>query len=355
LKSEPTQTTASTDGRPLAAPVRCPLCAHGVERILADHPAYAAPGRFDIYDCGGCDTRFAWPMATSAALYEQIYRVAARLPGYDRYERLRVALPGSDRPLDLLASSEDVYWGVREALKPLLASGRRPKVLEIGSGMGYLTYALHRAGCDVVGIDQSVEAVGQAMATFGPLYRVAPAESLAEAGLGVFDAVISTEVIEHLQDPAGFVRNAAALLLPGGRLILTTPNRELYPRDLAWHTDPAPVHLWWFSKTSLRRIAWSCELQPTFIDFSAFRGRRRGTAVASKPQSLDAAGQPVFRDSALNTVARALMARFPGLAQPIGRIFLARTGRQFARERFGRESLSLCAVLTTDAKAPLDP
>lgn len=352
MKSESTPTSVAADPLSAAVPSRCPLCAHGVERIFADHPAYAAPGRFDVYDCAGCDTRFAWPMTTSAALYEQIYRVAASLPGYDRYERLRAALPDSDRPLDLLADSEDVYWGVREALRPLLASGRRPRVLEIGSGMGYLTYALHRAGCDIVGIDHSVEAIGQATATFGALFRVAPAESLAGSGLGTFDAVISTEVIEHLTDPAGFVRDAAALLAPGGLLVLTTPNRDLYPRDLAWHTDPAPVHLWWLSKTSLRRIAWDCGLQPTFVDFSAFRGRRRGAAVASKPQSLDASGQPVFRDSALNTLARALMARFPRLAQPIGRIFLARTGRQFARERFGRESLSLCAVLCADGAAP---
>lgn len=350
MKSESKQ---DAGGDPTAKPERCRLCGHGVERIFSGHLAYAAPGRFDIYECDGCDTRFAWPLASSAALYEQIYRVAASLPGYDRYERLRIALAGSVRPLDLLAGGEDVYWGVREALKPLLSSGSHPRVLEIGSGMGYLTYALHRQGCDVFGIDHSVEAVRRATSTFGPLYRVAPAESLSEAGLGLFDAVISTEVIEHLEDPAGFVRDAADLLAPGGLLILTTPNRELYPRDLAWHTDPAPVHLWWFSKTSLRRIAWMCGLQPTFIDFSAFRGRRRGPAHASKPQSLDADGQPVFRDSLLNTVARALMARFPSLVHPIGKIFLARTGRQFARERFGRESLSLCVVLTAGAGTSL--
>ena len=347
MNSDPTPTSVPTDA--LAAPVRCPLCAHEVERLLADHPAYAAPGRFDVYDCGGCDTRFAWPMATSAELYEKIYRVAARLPGYDRYERLRATLPGSERPLDLLAASEDVYWGVREAMQPLLAPGRRPRVLEIGSGMGYLTYALHRAGCEVVGIDHSIEAVERATATFGALYRVAPAESLATSGLGMFDAVISTEVIEHLKGPADFVRDAATLLSPAGMLILTTPNKDLYPRHLAWHTDPAPVHLWWFSKTSLRRIAWDCRLQPSFVDFSGFHGRRRGAAVASKPQSLDAAGEPIFRDSALNTLARALMARFPALMHPIARVFLARTGRQFARERFGRESLSLCVVLRADA------
>jgi len=333
----------------------CPLCAHPVERILAGHPAYAAPGRFDVYDCGGCDTRFAWPMVTSSTIYEQIYRVAARLPGYDRYERLRAAVAASDKPLDLLADKEDVYWGVREALRPLLASGRRPRILEIGSGMGYLTFALHRAGCDIVGIDLSTEAVDKATSTFGPLFRVAAAESLAASGLGGFDAVVSTEVIEHLPDPHAFVRDAAKLLAPGGVLVLTTPNMDLYPRNLAWHTDPAPVHLWWFSKTSLRRIAWDCGLQPSFVDYSAHYGRSPAPAVASKPQSLDEAGNLVFRDSAFNTFARALMAHFPRLGPTITKIFLARTGRRFARERFGRESMSMCAVLRADAAAPTRP
>ncbi len=342
----------NTSSKPTAitgTPTHCPLCAHAVARILAGHPAFAAPDRFDVYECGGCDTRFAWPMVTSSTIYEQIYRVAARLRGYDRYERLRSAVAVDKSPLDLLAEREDVYWGVREALRPLLASGRRPRILEIGSGMGYLTFALHRAGCDIVGIDHSGEAVAKATATFGPLFRVAPAESLAASGLGGFDAVVSTEVIEHLQDPQGFVRDAASLLAPGGLLILTTPNMDLYPRDLAWHTDPAPVHLWWFSKTSLRRIAWDCGLQPSFIDFSAHYGRARRAPVASKPQSLDEDGKLVFRDSALNNLAWALMARFPGLAPVITRIFLARTGRRFAGERFGRESLCICAVLCSVA------
>jgi hypothetical protein len=115
------------------------------------------------------------------------------------------------------------------------------------------------------------------------------------------------------------------------------------------------VHLWWFSKTSLRRIAWDCGLQPSFIDYSALYGRSREPAVTSKPQSLDEAGNLNYRDSAFNTFARSLIARFPGLAPLITRIFLARTGRRFARERFGRESLSMCAVLRADATASAAP
>lgn len=38
-----------------------------------------------------------------------------------------------------------------------------------------------------------------------------------------FDAVVSTEVIEHLYDPRSFARNVYHLLRPGGLAILSTP------------------------------------------------------------------------------------------------------------------------------------
>ena len=41
-----------------------------------------------------------------------------------------------------------------------------------------------------------------------------------------FDAVICSEVIEHLENPRSVFRNIAAVLEPGGKLILTMPNQE---------------------------------------------------------------------------------------------------------------------------------
>lgn len=55
----------------------------------------------------------------------------------------------------------------------------------------------------------------------------------------IFDTVVSFETIEHLPDAARFVTECARVLRPGGQLILSTPNRELWsprsPKPLQRH------------------------------------------------------------------------------------------------------------------------
>jgi 2-polyprenyl-6-hydroxyphenyl methylase/3-demethylubiquinone-9 3-methyltransferase len=57
-------------------------------------------------------------------------------------------------------------------------------------------------------------------------YRAAPVETID----GRFDLVTSMEVIEHVADPAAFVKSLAGRLAPGGLLILSTPNATVWSR-----------------------------------------------------------------------------------------------------------------------------
>ena len=223
--------------------------------------------------------------------------------------------------------------------------------MEVGSGFGYLTYALRKSYHDCTGIDISKNAVEKARHDFGEFYEVSDLMDFVDPTGAGYDIVVATELIEHVADPKALVARAASLLKPGGSLLLTTPNKDLYSDRMAWHTDLAPVHLWWFSKTSLRSLGWSAGMAVQFVDFSAFYGGRiKPMRATTKPQTFDCYGQVVYRDSIVNTLARYLLAREPSLFKTIGRMFLRKMAKERTSDTMYRDSLSLCALMRKSAQ-----
>jgi 2-polyprenyl-6-hydroxyphenyl methylase/3-demethylubiquinone-9 3-methyltransferase len=104
-------------------------------------------------------------------------------------------------------------------------------VLDIGCGGGILAESLAALGAAVTAIDPARRNIEVARAHAEKWhreidYQCTSAEELVEGGRQ-FDVVLTMEVIEHVRDIRSFLRNAAALVRPGGMLIAATLNRTL--------------------------------------------------------------------------------------------------------------------------------
>jgi SAM-dependent methyltransferase len=119
------------------------------------------------------------------------------------------------------------YWfrrheAVYAALAPRFA-GRT--VLEAGCGEGYGADLLAAAGAVVLGLDYD-ETTAAYVARRYPRVHTARANLVAlPLGDSRVDAAVSLQVIEHLWDQEGFLRECRRVLRPGGGLAVSTPNR----------------------------------------------------------------------------------------------------------------------------------
>lgn len=132
------------------------------------------------------------------------------------------------------------------------ATARTATVLDIGCGDGTAaaTAAPLLAGHRVVGVDWSQDALKRAHARLPYVVR----GELSDGGLpfadGAADAVLFSEVVEHLVDPDSALDELRRVLRPGGHLMLSTPNLAAWYNRGLLLAGVQPV----FSEVSLRAI-----------------------------------------------------------------------------------------------------
>ena len=105
------------------------------------------------------------------------------------------------------------------------------RIVDVGCGGGILSEAMARRGANVLGIDlsQAVLDVAELHAIESNVaveYRSIAAEELAADRPNAFDLVTCMEMLEHVPDPEATLAALAALVKPGGDIVVSTLNRK---------------------------------------------------------------------------------------------------------------------------------
>jgi ubiquinone/menaquinone biosynthesis C-methylase UbiE len=133
--------------------------------------------------------------------------------------------------------------------------------LDLGCGDGRLTPELRARR--IVGADVSAVAIGRARQRLEKidieLVELTPDRALPFPD-NSFDLVLCAETIEHVVDVQTFVSEIRRVLIPGGRVAVTTPAHgrrtglSLFLRGFERAFDPLSPHLRFFSAASLRGL-----------------------------------------------------------------------------------------------------
>jgi 2-polyprenyl-3-methyl-5-hydroxy-6-metoxy-1,4-benzoquinol methylase len=272
----------------------CSICNSNSVEEIATIDGYRETSSYTVNECGACGTSSVRPCELDARIYEAIYRNVKDVPGYSRYYSLANDIERQTDPLNYIANVEEPYFAVIDVLRTQFARGDHLEICEVGCGQGYFTFALRKAGFSATGVDHSEVAIELAQRRYGDFYFCGNLPNYIARLQERPQLIFACEVIEHLEDPIGFVSEALECLPSGGILAITTPNKLQYGSQSAqrfvWDTELPPVHLWWFTKNSFVEMSKRLNCSVSFSDFTKFYQLNErffvsesGTAAARSP------------------------------------------------------------------------
>lgn len=133
------------------------------------------------------------------------------------------------------------------------------RVLDVGSGSGWMARQLIGGNRKVVSVDLSqknLERIKSTLGQGGADFVLADTYQLPFRN-GSFDLVVISEVLEHMNSPAAGLQEFERILAPTGKVVASTPYKEKIQYYLCIHCNkktPANAHLHSFDEHSLKSL-----------------------------------------------------------------------------------------------------
>ena len=172
------------------------------------------------------------------------------------YQQDALAFDYFDAPVDPAVAHESER--LHQVILGELPAGART-VLDVGCGKAWVARTLAGGDRTVVSFDVAPRNVEEALRRypgerhFGVIGDVLALPFRADS----VDAVISSEVMEHVPDVGTYLANLIRVVRPGGRIIITTPYDEKIQYSLCIHCNrrtPLHAHLHSFNEAVVARL-----------------------------------------------------------------------------------------------------
>ena len=221
--------------------VPCPLCAEGVKK---QETLRVSP--FAVFQCCTCGMSYLSPRLVERQvrrLYESDSYYEDDCHGYTNYRLQEQGMRAT-------------YKGLLRRLSEAGKTGG--SLLEVGCGYGYFLSEARDYFSTREGTEFSTAALDIAARVSDRVYRGGIESVPAE---GRYSVVAAIQVLEHVYTPVSFVQECVKRLLPGGTLLIATPDYGSFWRYLMgrrWPSFKIPEHVLFFDKRTLQALVRRC-------------------------------------------------------------------------------------------------
>ncbi len=218
---------------------QCPMCESDAVRSIAERTYQER--RWTLSRCRACGLHFTSPPPTEediASFYTGTFHHLLQTEGATE------AVFGSK------------FRRYAQTLGRHLHAGR---VVDVGCSTGLLVRVLRDRGYDAEGVELNPQSAAWGRRHYGVQIHATPLEQCAYAPASL-DALLMTDVLEHMRHPRDYLRQAGRLLKPGGVALVTFPDirsaesryqllwSRWLGRDWIWEFRQIPLHVWEFTR-----------------------------------------------------------------------------------------------------------